>query len=198
MSYSEYSRPKLKCINLFSGPGAGKSTTRAKTFGLMKDNCKNVEEVTEFAKDLTWDENQAALADQLFILGTQNRRQFRLCGKTDWCVTDAPLLLGINYVTPDYLPETFQNLVFELWNSYENYNFFINRTKPYSRVGRKQSEDEARAKDIEIKEMLIKHNIPFIELTDDGKLHEKIYNHIFCGQPELLEPAFKRGSIVTE
>ena len=175
-------RPKLRVISLFGGPGTGKSTTRAKVFALMKDNRINVEEVTEYAKDLTWDENYATLADQLTVLATQNRRQNRLIGKVDWCVTDAPLLLGLNYVVPDYLPATFSDLIFELWSGYENYNFFIKRTKPYKKVGRTQSPEEAMAKDAEIKDMLLKHGIPFIELPDDDMIQHNIYWHLFNTQ----------------
>jgi hypothetical protein len=163
-------------VNFFAGPGAGKSTTRAKTFGLFKDNKVNVEEVTEFAKDLTWDQNKAALADQLYILGTQNRRQYRLQGQVEWCITDCPLLLGAHYATPDFLPNTFKNLIFELWDTYENYNFFIKRTKPYSPVGRSQNEAEARAIDDNIRKMLVDHEIPFIEVADHKDLYQEIYD----------------------
>ena len=169
---------KLKVINLFAGPGAGKSTTRAKLFGLMKDYGMNVEEVTEFAKDVTWDKNTSALADQLFVLANQNRRQFRLQDQVEWCVTDCPLLLGIHYATPDYLPNYFHQLVFELWDTYENHNFFIRRTKPYKQVGRTQTEDEAKEIDLRILTLLKQNNVPVIELVDDGKLHEQIMRHL--------------------
>ena len=40
----------MKVINLFAGPGAGKSTTAAGLFHLMKIAGMNVELVTEFSR----------------------------------------------------------------------------------------------------------------------------------------------------
>ena len=170
-------------VNLFSGPGAGKSTIRAELFGMMKRASKNVEEVTEFAKDVTWDKNYSTLADQLYLLGNQNRRQFRLIGQVDWCVTDCPLLLGVHYVTPDYLPKNFKNLAFELWDTYENHNFFINRTKPYSKIGRTQTEDEARKIDTDIRDLLNNHNVKFTEVLGNESAAHAIMSTLFPNTP---------------
>ena len=145
----------------------------------MKDHSKNVEEVTEFAKDLTWEKHSTALADQLYVLGNQNRRQYRLQDQVDWCITDSPLLLGVQYVTPDYLPVNFKNLLFELWSTYENHNFFIRRTKPYSPIGRNQTEQEARQIDENIIRMLTENGVPFSEILATPDLHQKIFEHIF-------------------
>lgn len=160
-------RPKV--INLFGGPGSGKSTTRAGLFFHMKLMGLKVEEVTEYAKDLTWEENHHLLTDQLHILGTQNRRMTRLIGKREWIVTDSPILLGINYVTADYLPKTFRELIFELWSTYDNFNYFILRDKMYDPQGRNQTEEEAIQKDSEIRDMLMKHNVYFKDINGGGR-----------------------------
>lgn len=145
---------KLKVINLFAGPGAGKSTLRAGLFFKLKSLGVSCEEVTEYAKDLTWDKNTSALSDQLFILANQNRRLQRLQGKVEWVISDSPLLLNLNYVVPAYLPKTFRELVFELWDTYDNKNFFINRSKAYVTAGRNQTEEEAKKLDQDILDML--------------------------------------------
>lgn len=172
---------KPKVINLFAGPGAGKSTTRAGLFFFMKLAGIKVEEVTEYAKDLTWEGNSYLLTDQLHILGNQNRRMARLVGKREWIVTDSPLLLGINYVTADYLPKTFKEMMFELWDTYDNHNFFINRTKDYDTQGRNQTLEEAMEKDAQIKQMLITHNIPFTEINGGIDAPNLILKHLFNG-----------------
>ena len=170
---------KLKVINLFAGPGAGKSTLRADLFGLMKKNQKDVEEVTEFAKDKTWEKNFSALSDQLFVLANQNRRLDRLKDQVEWVVSDSPILLGVHYKTPDYLPQNFENLIFELWDTYENYNFFIERNHPYDPVGRNQTEEEAMRIDESIINMLNQSGIPFTTIKSGDIAHYQIYNSVF-------------------
>ena len=44
------------CVNLFGGPGIGKSTTAAGVFNLLKLHGIETELITEFAKDLVWEE----------------------------------------------------------------------------------------------------------------------------------------------
>lgn len=168
----------MKVINLFAGPGAGKSTIRAELFSLFKRKGLRVEEVTEFAKDLTWDRHSAALSDQLFILANQNRRQDRLRGQVEWCVSDCPILLGLNYTTPDYLPLHFEGLARELWDTYENYNFFILRDKPYMQVGRTQSEAEAKDIDSRILKMLEEYNVPYTSIRGNIMASMEIYNKV--------------------
>lgn len=170
---------KLKVINVFAGPGAGKSTLRADLFGLMKKNQKNVEEVTEFAKDKTWERNFSALSDQLFVLANQNRRLDRLRDQVEWVVSDSPILLGIHYKTPDYLPENFENLIFELWGTYDNYNFVIERNHPYNPIGRNQNEEEAKEIDASIIRMLEQNNIPYTKILSGDTAHYQIYNALF-------------------
>jgi hypothetical protein len=169
----------MKVINLFAGPGAGKSTARAGLFNLMKNNGINCEEVTEYAKDVTWDETQVLLSDQLYVLANQNRRLTRLKDKVEYAVSDSPLLLTINYLDPQYLPYTFRGMTMELWNTYDNINYFIQRTKPYNPVGRNQTADEAKQIDANIKMMLDYLKIPYKEIPGDKTAPYKIFNDLF-------------------
>ena len=171
---------KMKVINLFGGPGIGKSTTRADLFSLMKKGQKSVEEVTEFAKDKTWEKNFNALSDQLFVLANQNRRLDRLNGQVEWAVSDSPLLLSIHYTTADYLPKNFRNLIFELWDTYENYNFVIERSHPYQQAGRTQTADEAKIIDEAIIEMLNQNKIPFTTVKSSDSAAYEIYKSVFA------------------
>jgi len=139
----------MKVINLFAGPGAGKSTTAAGLFFFMKLAGRNVELVTEVAKDATWEEHHFLLGDQYAITGEQNRRLSRLIGKVDYVITDSPLLLGLAYLPENYVP-SFPRYLQELFMSYDNINFWINRIKPYNKVGRNQTAEEAAGKDLQI------------------------------------------------
>lgn len=84
----------MKVINLLSGPGAGKSTTAAGLFYQMKLKGINVELITEYAKDMTWEERYNTLSNQLYIFAKQYSRQLRVKNKVDYIVTDSPLLLS--------------------------------------------------------------------------------------------------------
>jgi hypothetical protein len=103
--------------------------------------------VTEFAKELTYDENWTDLKRQLYVTAEQERRQRRLVGKVDFIVTDSPLLLGVAYVTDERERHAVERSARSLFDSYKNLNFYIQRSKPYHAYGRSQTEDEAKAID---------------------------------------------------
>src|SRR5262245_20723095 len=58
-------------VNLFGGPGCGKSTNAALVFGKLKNDGINVELVTEFAKELTWEGRSGALRFQPYVTAKQ-------------------------------------------------------------------------------------------------------------------------------
>lgn len=160
----------MKVINLWAGPGAGKSTTAAGLFYLMKLEGFNVELVTEYAKDLVWEKHDNMFSDQLFITANQNRRLSRLLNHNiDYVVTDSPLLLGYQYATPDYLNGLYKPLLMELWNSYDNVNYYIERVKEYNPTGRNQTEEEALEIDNEVKKFCADNGIEL--QTVSGTIH---------------------------
>lgn len=132
----------MKVINFIAGPGAGKSTVAAGLFHVMKRAGDNVELVSEYAKDMTWEGRDNILQDQLYMLAKQNRRLQRLEGKVDYAITDSPLLLGAIYTTQDYY-KNFIPLVKEVYDGYDNETFMIVRTKEYHTVGRSQTKAQA-------------------------------------------------------
>ena len=134
----------MKVINLFGGPGAGKSTTASELFALMKRQGLKVELVTEFAKDLTWEARTGTLTNQLYVLGKQDQRLRRLVGQVDWAITDSPLLLAHAYaVKPPFNQAWFHEAVDGAFRSYENRNVYLHRVAPYAAFGRSQTEAEA-------------------------------------------------------
>ena len=155
-------RMMMKVINVFGGPGSGKSTTAAGLFFEMKKKGCNVEYVTEYAKDMTWEERSNILDDQLYILAKQNRRLARLAKhKVEYVITDSPLILGIVYALPSYY-ETFPIMVLEVFHSYNNTNFFIHRnTDNYSEIGRNQTLTEAMKIDCKMQQILADSDINY-------------------------------------
>lgn len=163
----------MKVINLFAGPGAGKSTTAAGLFHLMKLEGMNVELVTEYAKDMTWERRQNILGDQLYMFAKQHRRIMRLRGMVDFVVTDSPLLFSILYREADY-PAVFDQMVLAFWNQYDNRNFLLERKKAYLSVGRRQTEDEARELDLRVRDLLVRYDVAHTPVIGDAGAPRKI------------------------
>jgi len=156
-------------VNLFAGPGAGKSTTAAGVFFDLKTRGINCEIAAEFAKDLTWEERHRTFTDQIYIFGKQYHRIHRLMGKVDVIITDSPLLL-----TPVYDGEkrpTLEKLVVEEHNKMWTYNVYLKRKKPFNPKGRIHGEEHAKDIDYAVADMLLKHDILFetFDGTTEGK-----------------------------
>lgn len=168
----------MKVINLFGSPGTGKSTTAAGLFHIMKLAGYNVELVTEFAKDLTWDCRKECIKDSLYILAKQNKRLQRLEGKVDVAITDSPLLLGHAYYSGKM--ESFGLFLDELFNSYDNLNIILDRTKPYNPIGRNQTEQESDNLAKKIKQIVIEKNIHYVSFDADEKAPKLIFDFLKC------------------
>ena len=136
-------------VNLFAGPGAGKSTGAAFLFAYLKLLKVNVELVTEFAKELAWEDDKEFMANnQVYITGQQIRRMNRLIGKVDVIITDSPIELGYFYTEDPILRE----LCYSEGRKWERrLNFYIERVKPYNPSGRNQTLEEAKHIDDMIK-----------------------------------------------
>lgn len=143
-------------INLFAGPGVGKSTLAAGLFYEMKRRGMSAELVTEYAKDRVWEEHYSVFDDQLYVFAKQHRRMSRLRGKVDYIITDAPLFLSMVY-GENATYDAFKPLVLEAFNSFNNQNFFLKRSVPYDANGRMQGLEDAKAVDNSILLALDKH-----------------------------------------
>jgi hypothetical protein len=97
----------------------------------------------------------------------------------DWVVTDSPLLLGTQYMTPDYLGGKFESMLFELWNSYDNLNFFIQRKKKYNPTGRNQSELEAREIDKKLLDFLSENDLEYTNVVGSKAAPNIIFDILF-------------------
>lgn len=165
----------MKVINIWGAPAAGKSTVAAGLFSLMKAADYNVELVNEYAKDVTWEGHKELLKDQLFVLGQQNRKLERLRDKVDYVISDSPLLLTLAY-TPEIYYKTFERLVYEVWSSYDNLNYFIIRTHPYRQVGRVHTEEQSASLNKRIADILDKYSVPTTFFYEDT---QKIVKNVF-------------------
>ena len=128
-------------VNFYGGPGSGKSTMAARVFAELKDLGLNVELATEYAKDLTWQQSFHVLGNQVYIFAKQQHRIWRLDGKVDIILTDAPLLNSLVYGETS---QSFKDLVIEEYFKRPTIDIFLKRTKNYNPAGRSQTLDEAK------------------------------------------------------
>lgn len=156
-------------VNLFAGPGAGKSTMGAAIFSELKFRGVETELIQEFAKDLVWEDRLGALSGQVYVLGKQYHRLQRVSGQVEVIVMDTSLLNSIFY-KPEDLPSSFEDFVLDLYRSFNNLNIFIDRKKLYVASGRLETYKEALEKDREIRSFLNTLKIPYH--TFDGLKQE--------------------------
>ena len=146
-------------INLFAGPGSGKSTTCAGVFSKLKLAGVNCEMALEYAKDKVWENSLDVLDDQIYVFGKQLHRLNRLKGKVDVIITDSPILLSIIYnkEASNYLDD----LVIEQFHKFNNLNYYVVRDESFNPKGRVQNHEESMEKDDQIKTLLNEHNISY-------------------------------------
>lgn len=168
--FQEIIEPKINMtnINLFGGPGTGKSTTAGGLFYKMKTKGFRVEYIQEYAKELTFGEDQVKLSDQILLLGEQHHRMFRLKDQVDYVIHDSPFIMGMAYASDTLIPlKEYEKLIVALYHRYNHINIFLKRNVEkhgYQEYGRNQTLAEAQQKDEEIKAWLKKYNLPFYEV----------------------------------
>lgn len=165
-------------VNLFGVPGAGKSTGAAYIFVKLKMHGINAELITEFAKDKVWENNEEVFKNQAYLFGKQSYRMSRCRDKVDVIVTDSPLPLSIFYNKDDVLGEDFNKTVMNVFNSYNNLNYLLLRVKPYSPIGRHQTEEESNALKQPMVNLLNDRDIKYIECDGSHDGYEKIVEDV--------------------
>jgi hypothetical protein len=159
-------------INLYAGPGAGKSTTAAMLFGKLKVLGYSVELVSEYVKSWAIEKRQVIGFDQIYLMGKQLHYEHRfLSNGIQHIVTDSPVLLSACYTRAFYpnLRESathMEGIVCEYEKQYPSVNVFLNRgNKAYKKEGRWQTKAEAEKLDSLIKLTLNHLDIPFTEFS---------------------------------
>ena len=181
MSEILFNKPLV--INLFGAPGAGKSTGAAIVFAELKKHGVNAELVTEFAKDKTWEHNATALGCQEYVFGKQSYRLARCRADVDVIVTDSPLPLSLLYAIDPVLlqDEAFQKVVMNVFNSYNNLNYYITRVKPYNPKGRNQTEEESNLLADGTKKLLETNCIDYKTVCGNDEGYAEIVKDVMMG-----------------
>lgn len=172
-------------INTIGEPSVGKTTA---AHGLMyKLRCKGIsaEFIPEVAKELVWGNDFTSLGCQQYILGEMLRRLERVNGKVDVIVTDGPLILAAyynnRYAPNKYSAVSFEDLAISAFNSYKNLVLFFERDHPYEADGRNQDETESAIIRKDLRALLLKHHIDYIDLISTEKYLNLVVDNYLKG-----------------
>lgn len=176
-----------KIINLFGGPGIGKSSIAAGLTYKLKRKHISCDCPYEFPKVLAWDNNGEAIKDQLYVIANQHRGIAKSYGKVKYIVVDSPILLSLVY--KDYYNEPseypsclygkeFDEMLLKIHNHYDNMNIILKRNlnTDYNDKERYQKLEQSIELDNMIKSALDKNNIPYIEIDVDKDTVNSILN----------------------
>lgn len=166
-------------INLIGAPGTGKSSTAADVFARLKWSGIDCELISEFAKELVWEQRHETFKDEIYLFAKQNHRLFRVDGKVDVIVTDRPIVLSM-YYNQKYgsNSKAFDALVLEEHNRYNNINIMLQRKKEYNPNGRNQTQAEADEMQIEIENLLKDNDIEYFKMDANKITAKAIVNMI--------------------
>ena len=172
-----------KIINLFAGPGTGKTSIAAGVLYELKKRHISCDAPYEFPKVLAWDDNQSAIKDQLYVLANQHRGIVQSFGKVEYIVMDSPILLSLiykNYYNGTEYPsslytELFDKMVLDIHSQYENLNIVLKRGMGvFNKTERYQDLGQSIELDYMIMDTLDKNKIPYIELEVDENTVNRI------------------------
>lgn len=157
----------MKVINLFGGPGCGKSTTASGIFYRLKSSGYKCELVGEYAKDLTYS-GSSEIDIQICLLAEQYRRLKILEDHVDIAICDSPLMLSALYGSGVFASEEFKALVVKLHGEFTNHNYLLSRVKNYEEYGRSQTEQEAKKIDEAVESVLVEYLVPFLKVFKES------------------------------
>lgn len=173
-------------INLFAGPGSGKSTTAAWLFSQLKIAGYSIELCSEYVKSWSYQKRDVKPFDQIYLLGKQMQYEYRfISAGIKNVITDSPVLLSCSYTQlynkdlglHDHMVEIVK--VYE--KSHPSLNIFLNRdNKPYIEEGRYQTEKQARELDLIIRDDLYSAGVKYSEFSfyDKESILEFVRNKI--------------------
>jgi adenylate kinase family enzyme len=170
---------KTLIINLYGGPGTGKSTGAAYIFSQLKLKGIDAEYVTEFAKDKVWEHNTKVFQNQMYVTGKQAFKISRCYGEVDVIITHSPIRLGYTYAIAQNRPKLGEAILEEadLYKD-SSIDIFLKRVKPYNPNGRNQTEDEAKQIDIEMRKALEDQKVKLLEFDGDINGYNRIVEYI--------------------
>ena len=172
---------KIRRINLFSGPSAGKSTIATWLFSKLKMDDYNIEYVSEYIKFWTYIPRSPNSWDSLYCQAKQIHKEDTILreDKVDIIISDSPIPLACYYAHHHNNPgkENLLRICKEFEDMYPSVNIFLERDDShYKEVGRYENLKEAKIIDKEILDFLKCNEIKYNKYSVINK--EEILNYI--------------------
>lgn len=164
-------------INIYGGPGIGKSTAATALFVALKLRGISCEYVPEFAKELSWKRDIETLQNQFYISAVQYERQRSLIGKVNFIITDAPVLQGLVY--DQQLLYGFTSVLHDIHHRTHSIDILLVRddSGEYCEEGRHHAKDEALVYDAKIEQLLQGCGVPFVRIQAQDT--DVLINYVF-------------------
>jgi hypothetical protein len=174
----------IRRINLFGGPGCGKSITATNIRAQLGFMGYNIELVEEFIKDWTYIHRAPTGSDNFFIQASQIQKEdIRLRDGVNLIVSDAPIFL--HYFYASYHKDPFAlamcSAAMEIETLYPSLNIFLIRDEQfYSQQGRYENLSQAKEIDSIVELMLQAAEIEYVQFSclDQDAILEHIITRI--------------------
>lgn len=138
---------KLRRINIFGGPGCGKSTVAASVFSRLKADEHEMELVDEYVKSWAYEKREICSFDQAYLFMQQLRKEHLVLRNSAGCIiTDSPLGLSICYARRDGFKrwECLQQIADDFEEEFPSINIILEREEcKYKQEGRYENLDQA-------------------------------------------------------
>lgn len=136
-------------VNLYGGPGCGKSTLAAGVYYHLKTLGISIELVREYVKAWAWRGHKIEKFDETYIFGKQLREESILYNKVDYIITDRPLNMSAvydrYYESSGLLVDVCEKVrLLQVADGIKHVDLIVKRTKEYVNDGRFETEDSAK------------------------------------------------------
>jgi deoxyadenosine/deoxycytidine kinase len=169
-------------INLYAGPGAGKSTLASWLFAELKLRGYSIELVSEYVKSWAIEKRKIHPFHQVYFMGRQLEYEYRfLTNGVRNIVTDSPVFLAATYARL-YNPHLLEvaNQMESIISTYEkkhpSVNIFLRRGDYYQQEGRFHDRKASEQIDLAILSTLVANGVDFIEFETDRR--QDILEHV--------------------
>lgn len=199
-----YLKPENSVINLYAGPGSGKSTTSRALSALFGGNGISSIAPIEIPKLHVWEKSFHDLSDQLKIFANQKYSQDLCFEKYKVSVVDSPLLMQWVYMEQNKANNTeeLKNIILNAFKEREKncISFFLKREHKYSNYGRVHNEHQSNELNNKIINVLIQNNVHFKSFYTHPFIGFEIFNELVDNYKliNVQEPLLKEFMEITK